>query len=42
VELAQFLDSNLEIDDVGEWMTADSDDTENQLLSDEDNVSEVM
>ena len=42
VELAQQLDSNLEMDDIDKWMTADSDDVGHHLLSDEDIVGEGM
>ena len=42
VELAQQFDSNLETDDIDEWMTADTDDVGHHLLSDEDIVGEGM
>ena len=41
VELAKQLDSNLEMDDISEWMTIDNDHAGHQLLSDEEIVSEV-
>ena len=41
VELAKQLDSNLEMDDISEWMTIDNDHAGHQLLSDEEIISEV-
>ena len=41
VELAKQLDSNLEMDDISEWMTIENDHAGHHLLSDEEIISEV-